>query len=150
MVSVLKTVRLKSLQAPGRTTPPSLSQAVFDCSVFTADRRMRSHPCVVSFSIIGGEQSHEEWWGWCGVYNTQTERAAPVFQLHVSLLSRVKKSRGQQRRDRSLNLTQVIQALLEIGQRPVWEVFLPLVLPSALCCAIGLFHVLQKAVHCVI
>lgn len=57
---------------------------------------------------------------WGGGFITHGKSAVPVFQLHVLLLSciwGVKRSRGQQRQDGSLNLTQVIGALLEIGEK---------------------------------
>lgn len=66
-----------------------------------------------------------------------------------SPLGRKEEQRATEAR-RLLNLTQVIWVLLEILQRPVWKVFLPPVLPSVQCCVIGLYHMLQNAVHCVI
>lgn len=98
--------------------------AVTNCRVFTLKRQMCSHPlrCVSPHHSECTILSRGELGG--GVMGLQLYNIQ--IQLHVSLLSciwGVKKSRGQQRRDSSLNLTQVIWTLLKIGQWPVWEGF---------------------------
>lgn len=90
-------------------TPPTPShtqtllslQAVTDCSVFTVERQIRSHPLhCVSLHHWKCTISSRVWRVGVLVGLQCRQSAAPVFQLHLSLLSciwGVKRSRGQQR-----------------------------------------------------
>lgn len=96
--------------------------------------------CIMSPFIIESVQSHQESCG-CSCVTYSQQWLYFSYMSSSSCIWGVEMSRGQQRWG-SLNLTQVIWALLEIGQRPVWEVFLP----SAQGCVIGVYHVLHNAV----